>query len=116
MSICPPALRNWMRQAPGIARPGAGPEPGTATRPWLSTLVAQARRASSACERTRARADLRLSAAELGAAFLGGTTLASLAAAGRVEELRPGALARRSLAFRGEREPFHPSGPAFPAY
>ncbi|GAA1617267.1 GNAT family N-acetyltransferase [Nonomuraea maheshkhaliensis] len=68
------------------------------------------------CERTRAAADLRLTSAELGAAYLGGTTLSSLAAAGRVEELRPGAVAATSAAFRGEREPFHPSGAAFPAF
>jgi predicted acetyltransferase len=67
------------------------------------------------CTRTRDAADLRLTAAELGAAHLGGTTLASLAAAGRVTELRPGALARASTAFRGVREPFHPAGAAFPA-
>lgn len=68
------------------------------------------------CERTPARADLRLSSTELGAVFLGGTTLASLAAAGRVTELRPGALARCTVAFRGEREPWYPAGAAFPAY
>ncbi|MFI0237799.1 GNAT family N-acetyltransferase [Streptomyces sp. NPDC016845] len=67
-------------------------------------------------EPTRAGADLRLTAAELGAAYLGGTTLSSLAEAGRVEELRPGAVAAASLAFRGTREPFHPSGWAFPAF
>lgn len=67
-------------------------------------------------EPTRDRADLRVSAAELGAAYLGGTTLAALAEAGRVEELRPGALTAASLAFRGAREPFHPSGWAFPAF
>ncbi len=71
---------------------------------------------SVTCERTQARPDLRLTSAELGAAYLGGTTLSSLAAAGRVEELRPGALTVASLAFRGEREPFHPSGWAFPAF
>jgi predicted acetyltransferase len=68
------------------------------------------------CERTGARPDLRLSAAELGAAYLGGTALSVLAAAGRVEETRRGAVAAASLAFRGEREPFHPSGAAFPAF
>ncbi|WP_119291788.1 GNAT family N-acetyltransferase [Streptomyces sp. YIM 130001] len=68
------------------------------------------------CERTRAPADLRVTSAELGAAYLGGTTLSSLAAAGRVEELRPGAATAASLAFRGERAPFHPSGAAFPAF
>ncbi|MFI9592734.1 sterol carrier protein domain-containing protein [Nonomuraea sp. NPDC052265] len=71
---------------------------------------------SVTCERTRARPDLRLTAAELGAAHLGGITLSSLAAAGRVEEPRPGAVGAASLAFRGERAPFHPSGWAFPAF
>jgi hypothetical protein len=57
-----------------------------------------------------------VTAAELGAAFLGGTTLASLAAAGLVRELRSGALARTTRAFRADREPFYPGGWAFPAY
>ncbi|MFD5321570.1 sterol carrier protein domain-containing protein [Streptomyces sp. NPDC127098] len=70
----------------------------------------------AACAPTTAPADLRLTVAELGAAFLGGTTLATLAAAGRVEETRPGALARASAAFRGEREPWYPGGWAFPLY
>ncbi|MFC9233785.1 sterol carrier protein domain-containing protein [Streptomyces decoyicus] len=69
-----------------------------------------------ACERTHDPADLQLTSTELGAAFLGGTTLASLAATGRVSELQPGALARATSAFRGEREPFYPGGWAFPAY
>jgi len=71
---------------------------------------------TAACERTDSAADLRLTAAELGAAFLGGTTLASLAAAGLVEELRAGALARATIAFRAEREPFFPGGAAFPDF
>lgn len=68
------------------------------------------------CERTKASADLRMRATELGAAFLGGTTLASLAAAGLVQEVRPGALALADLAFRGSRQPFYPGGWAFPLY
>ncbi|WP_329153966.1 GNAT family N-acetyltransferase [Streptomyces sp. NBC_01456] len=68
------------------------------------------------CERTSAAPDLRLTSAELGAAYLGGTTLTALAGAGLVEELRPGALAHASTAFRGAREPFYPGGWAFPAY
>ncbi len=68
------------------------------------------------CERTKAPADLQITAAELAAAFLGGTTLASLAAAGLVEELRAGALARTTRAFRADREPFYPGGRAFPAH
>ncbi|WP_461027108.1 GNAT family N-acetyltransferase, partial [Streptomyces sparsus] len=41
------------------------------------------------CEPTREPAALALSVAELGAAYLGGASLLSLAAAGRVRELRP---------------------------
>ncbi|MBB4928123.1 GNAT family N-acetyltransferase [Kitasatospora kifunensis] len=72
--------------------------------------------ASIRCEPTTAPADLRLTAVELGAAFLGGTTLASLAMAGRVEELRPGALSVASTVFRIERQPCYPGGWAFPLY
>lgn len=62
----------------------------------------------AACEPTRAAADLALDVADLGAASLGGTTLDALALAGRVRELRPGALAVASPAFRGVREPWCP--------
>lgn len=50
-------------------------------------------------------ADLALDVAALGAAFLGGTRLTTLAGAGRVRECRPGALARASLAFLHDDEP-----------
>ena len=60
------------------------------------------------CEATRDDADLALSSRELGAAFLGGTTLHSLAAAGLVEQRRPGALALTSSAFRHEPLPWCP--------
>ncbi|MER8072272.1 GNAT family N-acetyltransferase [Streptomyces sp. NPDC094034] len=85
--------------------------------PWnVGRYRLRAEGADVSCERVRADADLRLSSTELGAAILGGTTLAALAAAGRVEELRPGALAACSTAFRGTREPFNPTGPGFPCY
>jgi predicted acetyltransferase len=60
------------------------------------------------CSRTDDAADLRLSAAELGAVYLGGPTFVTLAAAGRVHELRPGALEAASAAFRVSREPWCP--------
>jgi len=60
------------------------------------------------CERTQAAADLELDVSSLAAAYLGGTTLRSLAAAGRVRELTPGAVASASAAFRGEVEPWCP--------
>ncbi|MGA8113882.1 MAG: GNAT family N-acetyltransferase [Actinocatenispora sp.] len=61
--------------------------------------------ARASCQRTDAPADLSLGTAELGAAYLGGTTLAALAAAGRVSEQRPGALAATSTAFGWHRAP-----------
>ncbi len=62
-------------------------------------------RSSAKCERTDAAPDLSLGIGELGAAYLGGTSLASLAAAGRVTEHRPGALAEASTAFGWHRAP-----------
>lgn len=68
--------------------------------PWNEgrwRLVGDARGAS--CVRTADPADLTLSVRELGAAYLGGVSLASLGAAGRVRELREGALTEASLGF-----------------
>jgi predicted acetyltransferase len=59
----------------------------------------------ASCERTTDAADLALSVRELGSAYLGAVSLTALAAAGRVRELRPGALAEASVAFG-------PAGPA----
>jgi predicted acetyltransferase len=53
----------------------------------------------ASCERTDATPDLELDVRELGAAYLGGVSLASLATAGLVAERTPGALARASVAF-----------------
>ncbi|WP_232247655.1 GNAT family N-acetyltransferase [Kitasatospora azatica] len=64
----------------------------------------------AACEPTEAPADLALSVRELGAAYLGGTELSSLAGAGLVRELRPGALAEASRAFGWDVAPWLPHG------
>lgn len=53
-----------------------------------------------------ATADLTMSAAELGAAYLGGTRLAALAAARRVDEHTPGAVATADLMFAQARAPW----------
>ncbi|MBB1244276.1 GNAT family N-acetyltransferase [Streptomyces durbertensis] len=63
-------------------------------------------RRGAVCAPTRDTADLSLGVAELGAVYLGGSTLTELAAAGRVTELRPGALAAASTAFGSDRAPF----------
>ena len=51
------------------------------------------------CEPTGDAADLAVTAADLGAALLGGTSLHARAAAGTVVEHRPGALAAAATAF-----------------
>ncbi|MEX0914245.1 MAG: GNAT family N-acetyltransferase [Demequina sp.] len=50
-------------------------------------------------------ADLRLNIQELSAAYLGGVTIASLARAGLVEEVHPGAVDLLSEAMRGDQQP-----------
>lgn len=77
--------------------------------PWNAgrwRLTGDAKGAS--CRRTGDRADLALSVGELGAAYLGGVSLTALAGAGRVRELREGALAEASLAFDSEVAPWLP--------
>ncbi|EPH40565.1 GNAT family N-acetyltransferase [Streptomyces aurantiacus] len=55
-------------------------------------------------------ADLALSVRELGSAYLGGVPLTQLAGAGRVRELRQGAVAEASLAFGSTVAPWLPHG------
>ncbi|MCH0542749.1 GNAT family N-acetyltransferase [Streptomyces sp. MUM 203J] len=62
------------------------------------------------CVGTTDAPDLALSVRELGAAYLGGVPLVSLAAAGRVRELREGALAQASRAFGSPVAPWVPHG------
>ncbi|MDI2030832.1 GNAT family N-acetyltransferase [Saccharopolyspora sp. TS4A08] len=63
---------------------------------------------ASAVERTSEPAQLALDVADLAAAYLGGSTLHQLAAAGRVRELEPGALTAASRALAGDRAPSCP--------
>ncbi|MFF5971971.1 GNAT family N-acetyltransferase [Streptomyces sp. NPDC012769] len=62
------------------------------------------------CVRTDEAADVALSVRELGSAYLGGVSLLSLAAAGRVRELREGALVEASVAFGSPVAPWLPHG------
>ncbi|MFJ9676896.1 GNAT family N-acetyltransferase [Streptomyces sp. NPDC101194] len=65
---------------------------------------------TATCRRTDEAADLALSVRELGSAYLGGESLNSLALAGRVRELRAGALAEASPAFSSDAAPWLPRG------
>lgn len=55
--------------------------------------------------RTADPADIALDAATLGTLYLGGGSVGALTAAGRVTELRPGAIARADVAFRWHQAP-----------
>ncbi|WP_043487608.1 MULTISPECIES: GNAT family N-acetyltransferase [Streptomyces] len=77
--------------------------------PWNEgrwRLTGDAKGAS--CERTSDEPGLRLDVRELGAAYLGGISLSALAGAGLVQELRQGALAEASAAFRSDVAPWLP--------
>jgi predicted acetyltransferase len=60
------------------------------------------------CEPTSDQPDLVLAAADLGAAYLGGASFRTLAAAGRVVELRDGALATATAMFAWDPAPWCP--------
>ncbi|MFJ5773370.1 GNAT family N-acetyltransferase [Streptomyces sp. NPDC093094] len=62
------------------------------------------------CRPTADPADLTLSVRELGAAYLGGVSLSALGAAGRVRELREGALTEAAVAFGSPVAPWLPHG------
>ena len=73
--------------------------------PWNG---ARWRVADGKAERTTAPAELRLDVSALGSVYLGGFTFEGLRWAGRVEELKPGAVARADELFRTERLPSCP--------
>jgi predicted acetyltransferase len=62
--------------------------------------------AGGSCSETSRPGDLRLTARDLGAAYLGGVRFSTLARAGRVEELKAGALTRADAMFATERLPW----------
>src|SRR5580658_384160 len=79
--------------------------PANAAR-WHLTAAGVA--AAASCVPTTAAAGLALDITELGAAYLGGTTLGAMAAAGLVTELRPGAVRELSAAMGWDLAPWCP--------
>jgi len=65
-------------------------------------------RDGATCERTSVSADISLDIRSLGAVLLGGTTLASHARAGWLDEHTPGSVSAASTAFRTELAPYCP--------
>jgi predicted acetyltransferase len=84
--------RGRWRLTAGNAPDAGGPAPGIA----------------ATCERTTSPADVALPVRALGAAYLGGTRLGPMAAAGLVAELRPGTLAPLSAALSWDPAPWCP--------
>jgi predicted acetyltransferase len=65
-------------------------------------------RVGAGVDRTDAEPDLRLDVSALGSVYLGGFTFAQLAQALRLEEARPGGVARADALFRTDRAPWCP--------
>lgn len=77
--------------------------------PWNARRWRLAGDATGAtCAATTDPAEVSVDVRELGAAYVGGTSLAALAMAGLVEEHRPGAVAQLSAALRSAVEPVSP--------
>jgi predicted acetyltransferase len=64
---------------------------------------------NAVCERCESNPDLELSSADLAAVYLGGNRFRTLYEAGRIHELRPGALERADAMFATDRAPWCPS-------
>lgn len=82
--------------------------PGNAGRWRLRASDAGVTGDGVSCERTGDPAEVALDIRELGAAYLGGTRLGALGAAGLVREFRPGALATLSAAMSWDPAPWCP--------
>jgi predicted acetyltransferase len=65
--------------------------------------------AGAECKSNSGTLDLELDAADLAAVYLGGNRFRALFEAGRIEELRPGAVARADAMFATDRAPWCPS-------
>ena len=78
--------------------------------PWNQRRwTLEASEEGATCSATDHPADLVIDVADLAAVYLGGNRFGTLAEAGRVEEARPGALARADAMFASERTPWCPS-------
>ncbi len=64
----------------------------------------------AACRRTTDEADLALGVEDLGAVYLGGVAASALAAAGRITEVRPGALRTADAMLASHPAPFSRTG------
>jgi predicted acetyltransferase len=107
--VRPANAGRWRLTAGGVSGAGAGGVGGAGGAAGAGGAGgASAAGGAVRCERTGDDADVAVTAAALGAAYLGGTRLGALAAAGQVTELRPGALAELSAAMSWDPAPWCP--------
>jgi predicted acetyltransferase len=99
------AQRHYAREVDVVIEVTDGLLPANAGR-WH--LQAGPGGTGASCERTSAPADVALPVASLGAAYLGGTRLGTLARAGLVTEVRPRTLATLSTAMSWDPVPWSP--------
>ncbi|HLI42026.1 MAG TPA: GNAT family N-acetyltransferase [Streptosporangiaceae bacterium] len=92
-----------------VADAGPGPGRGSGAGPGSGPGWDADAGLAASCAATTDAADLALGIADLSAAYLGGTRLGALAAAGRVAELRPGAARRLSAAMSWDPAPWCPA-------
>jgi predicted acetyltransferase len=102
------AQRSYARAADVVIEVADDVLPANAGR-WRLQCAAPDEGGKANCERTTAAADVELPVSALGAGYLGGTRLVSLAAAGLVTEHKEGALARLSAAMYSDPAPWCPS-------
>lgn len=72
------------------------------------TWKLSARGGGHAVDRAVGEPELALDSCDLGAIYLGGTTVTELHRAGRIQELKPGAVAKADAMFRTDRKPWCP--------
>ncbi len=108
--FCPWNTGRWRVDAAGGAGAGladgtgdGGPADATGATRTADTTGATR---PALVSRTDAPADLAVDAADLGSVYLGGVPFRDLAAAGRIVELRPGAIHRADAMFAADRTPW----------
>jgi Sterol carrier protein domain len=106
--FCPWNTGRWRLTVPPVSTPPATGQAAGAAQAGAAGAARPVAGLAATCERTSAPAEVALPAHALGAAYLGGTRLAPLAAAGLITELRPGALAALSAAMSWDPAPWCP--------
>lgn len=104
--MCPWNAGRWRLRGSGPVLAAAGTAGGSGTTRRSGTAGSPG---TAECERTSAAADVVMPAATLGAAYLGGTSLGTLARAGLATEVRGGGLAALSAALSWDPAPWCPT-------